>query len=145
MRCLAPILAFVPALAICGLSGSAVLAQQAEAVELPGRCNYSDRLAPLIDQAHVFVECDRLEMRRSDGGVDLTFSFPARLREIRFRGSFAETGRYTVSAIWLRSQRDWEEAEGDCEFDPAGSDAPAVVCVVKKGARIFVVNFAPEA
>lgn len=139
------ILALFSTLALGGLFDGAAHAQTSEKVEIAGRCNYSDRLAPLRDQAHVFVECDRLEMLRSEGEVELTFSFPARLREIKLRGTFGETGKFAVSAIRLRSQRDWDEAEGECEFDPLGGNNPAVVCVVKSGPRFFVVNFASEA
>ena len=142
-RCLAHF-AIACGLAASGHSLAHAQAGETETVEIEGRCSYSDRLAPLVDQGHIFVECDRLEMRRVDGEVELTFSFPARLREIELRGTFVQTGSYEVAEIRLRSQRDWSEAEGDCEFDPPGSDYPAVVCVVKSGARFYVVNFDPE-
>ena len=134
----------------CGIAASGqslahAQAGDADTVEIEGRCSYSARLAPLVDQGYIFVECDRLQMRRVDGGqVELSFSFPARLREIELRGTFVQTGSYEVAGIRLRSRRDWTEAEGDCEFDPPGSDYPAVVCVAKSGARFYVVNFEPE-
>ena len=83
-------------------------------------------------------------MRRVEGRVEISFAFPARLRSIELRGSFKEQGQFAVSAIRLRSQRDWAEAEGQCEFDPPGSDYPWVKCLVKDGPRFYVVNFEPS-
>jgi hypothetical protein len=114
------------------------------AVRVDGSCVYPDRLAPLLDQGHVFAECDRMEIRRADSRAELTFSFPARLREIELRGTFVQTGKFEAKAIRLRLQDKWEEAEGDCEFDPPGSDRPAVLCVVRSGPLFYVVNFTPE-
>ena len=131
-------------LAVLAFSGAAAQTDTAAPVVVEGQCNYSDSLAPLREQAHVFVECDRLEMRRVEARVEISFAFPARLRSIELRGSFKEQGQFAVSAIRLRSQRDWAEAEGQCEFDPPGSDYPWVKCLVKDGPRFYVVNFEPS-
>jgi len=106
-----------------------------------GRCTYSDELAPLLEQGHVFVECDRQEIRRAGSLDELAFTHPARLRSIEFRGSFTHADRFDVSAIRLRSQRDWDEAEGQCEFGPLGRERRKVTCLVKDGPRFFFVNF----
>lgn len=139
-RIVFPSLALVAGLA---LPAQLAFAQAEEPVEIEGRCSYSDTLAPLIEQGHVFVECDRLVMKRIEGGVELTFAHPARLRSIEFRGTFNLPGEFEVREMRLRSRRDRVEAEGTCEFDPPGSDTPEVTCLVKSGARFFVVNFAP--
>ncbi|MHA7821004.1 MAG: hypothetical protein ACX930_15260 [Erythrobacter sp.] len=133
----------------CFLAGSAHVpagaqAEHSEPVIIDGGCSYSDRFAPLLEQGHVFLECDRLVMRRSGRQVEVGFTFPARMRSVEFRGAFGEAGGFDVSAIRLRTRRDWEEAEGNCEFDPAGGDRPSAVCVVKSGPRFFVANFVPE-
>ena len=124
-------------------SEAAAQADAAEPVVVEGRCNYSDRLAPLIEQGHVFVQCDRLEKRQVGQQMEITFAFPARLRSLEFRGGFEDQGRFEVSAIRLRSQREWEEAEGQCEFGQPDRNGRMVTCVVRAGPRFFVVNFAP--
>lgn len=110
-------------------------------LELEGRCTYSDRLAPLREQNHFFVECDRMETRDLDGQVVFKFAFPARLRSLELRGTYVREGRFKVSAIRLRSQRDWDEAEGHCDLNLSESNDYTVTCLVKDGPRFFVVNF----
>ncbi len=136
-------LASAACLAASAHSGAAAQADVAEPVVVEGRCNYSDRLAPLIEQGHVFVECDRLEMRQVGRQMEITFAFPARLRAIEFRGGFEDQSWFEVSAIRLRSQREWEDAEGQCEFGQPDRNDRTVTCVVRAGPRFFVVNFAP--
>lgn len=109
-----------------------------------GQCGYSDSLAPLIEQNHVFVECDRMEIRRGQGEAEVKFAFPARLRSVEFRGGFDGAGVFQISAIRLRSQPDWKESEGQCEFVASGSETSQVKCIARDGARFFVVNFVPD-
>jgi hypothetical protein len=106
-----------------------------------GRCTYSEEIAPLLEQGHVFVECDRQEIRRLGSEAEIAFTYPARLRSIEFRGSFAQADRFEVSAIRLRSQREWTDAEGQCEFGPLGRERAKITCLVKDGPRFFLVNF----
>ena len=132
------------ALLVTGHAAVALQPESAEPVEIPGRCEYSDRLAPLLEQNHVFIECDRLIMRRVAGQSELVFAFPARLRSIEVRGRFEQGGRFSATAVRLRSQREWDEAEGTCEFGQPGNGQGVITCLIKSGARFFVVNFEPE-
>lgn len=140
MKSIAPILV----LAVATVVPVAAQDAAADKAVVEGKCNYSSRLAPLRDQGHIFIECDRLEMERRDGQVDVTFAFPARLYAFELRGRFGATGVYDVKAIRLRSWGDWREAEGKCEFEPAGNNYPAVACLLESGGRHYVVNFGPE-
>lgn len=106
-----------------------------------GRCTYSDSLAPLSEKTHVFIECDRMVKHDSDGQVEIEFAYPARLRSAKFRGSYVREGKFKVSAIRLRSQNDWEEAEGHCDHNLSQDNVYTVTCLVKKGPRFYVVNY----
>lgn len=134
-------LAFTFCLAGLAAAGLAAQTQSNDAEVIEGRCTYSDELAPLLQQGHVFVECDRQEMRRAGPQYELAFTYPARLRSIEFRGAFTQADRFDVSAIRLRSQPDWDDAEGQCEFGPLGRERRKVTCLVKDGPRFFFVNF----
>lgn len=122
-------------------AGATAQPHASDAVEFEGRCAYSDRLAPLIEQGHIFAECDRMIMRHGSDQFEIEFAFPARLRSIALRGTFAEPDEFAVSAIQLRSQREWKEAEGRCEFAISSGEYRVVTCVVKSGARFYVTNF----
>ena len=128
---------------LAGLTAAGLAAQtpgnDAEVIE--GRCTYSEELAPLLEQGHVFVECDRQVIRRAGSEAEIAFTYPSRLRSIEFRGSFARADRFDISAIRLRSQREWAEAEGQCEFGPLGRERAQVTCLVKDGPRFFLVHF----
>lgn len=141
------LLAFVAALAVSGVGTAQPAASQpgtSEPTVVKGFCSYSDQLAPLLEQNHFFAECDRLELRRVGGQVDATFAFPARLQSLELRGTFAKPGQLEISAMRLRSRRDWEEAEGQCDFTPRGEDYATVTCFVRNGPFFFGVSFARE-
>lgn len=124
------------------LAASGVAAQAVGDPEvIEGQCSYSEDLAPLLEQGHVFVECDRLEIRRGGSEAEIAFTYPSRLRSVEFRGGFTRADRFEISAIRLRSQRDWAEAEGQCEFGPLGRERTKVTCLVKDGPRFLLANF----
>ena len=133
-------LAITACIAVLAPSGVAAQAVGGDPEVIEGRCSYSDELAPLLEQGHVFVECDRQVIRRAGSEAKIAFTYPSRLRSIEFRGSFARTDRFEISAIRLRSRNDWGEAEGQCEFGPLGRERAKVTCLVKDGPRFFLVN-----
>lgn len=128
---------------LAGLAAAGLAAQtpsnDPEIIE--GRCTYSEELAPLLEQGHVFVECDRQVIRRAGSGAEIAFTYPSRLRSIEFSGSFTRADRFDISAIRLRSQDEWAEAQGQCEVGPLGRERAKVTCLVKDGPRFFFVNF----
>lgn len=128
---------------LAGLGASGVVAQAvgSDPEVIEGQCSYSEDLAPLLERGHVFVECDRLEIRRGGSEAEIAFTYPSRLRSVEFRGGFTRADRFEISAIRLRSQNEWTEAEGQCEFGPLGRERTKVTCLVKDGPRFFLVNF----
>ncbi|WP_252259752.1 hypothetical protein [Erythrobacter aurantius] len=128
-------------LAVLAASGVAAQAVGSDPEVIEGRRSYSEDLAPLLEQGHVFVECDRLEIRRGGSEAEIAFTYPSRLRSVEFRGGFTRADRFEISAIRLRSQNEWTEAEGQCEFGPLGRERTKVTCLVKDGPRFFLVNF----
>ena len=135
------------ALALFGAASlvpTAAQADGAEPVVIKGNCNYSDQLAPLIEQQHFFAECDRLVIHHDGAQTVLAFSHPSRLRLIEFRAVRDATGRSQVSAVRLRSQRDWEKADGQCEQQMQAEGYPTVTCLVRSGPFFYVTNFVPD-
>lgn len=134
-------LALTACLAMLAPSGVAAQAVGSDPEVIEGQCSYSEDLAPLLERGHVFVECDRLEIRRGGSEAEIAFTYPSRLRSVEFRGGFTRADRFEISAIRLRSQNEWTEAEGQCEFGPLGRERTKVTCLVKDGPRFFLVNF----
>ena len=128
-------------LAGLGASGVAAQAVGGDPKVIEARCSYSEDLAPLLEQGHVFVECDRLEIHRGGSEAEIAFKYPSRLRSIEFRGGFTRADRFDISAIRLRTQNEWTEAEGQCEFGPLGRERTKVTCLVKDGPRFLLANF----
>ena len=128
-------------LAVLAASGVAAQAVGSDPEVIEGQCSYSEDLAPLLEQGHVFVECDRLEIRRGGSEAEIAFTYPSRRRSVEFRGGFTRADRFDISAIRLRTQNEWSEAEGQCEFGPLGRERTKVTCLVKDGPRFFLVNF----
>lgn len=138
-------LALCGVLAAFGVAAPAATAKEPERIEVEGACTYAERLAPLIEQQHSFVLCDRFITLRDGDRVELVFSYPSRLQSIEFRGAFVRPDRFEISAFRLRSENRWETARGQCEFASPRREASAIKCLASDGPRFFVVNFDPAA
>ena len=64
-------LALCGVLAAFGVAAPAAMAGKPERIEVEGACTYAERLAPLIEQQHSFVLCDRFITLRDGDRVEM--------------------------------------------------------------------------
>lgn len=126
-------------LAFCAVPGSAQGVSEALVTEFDGRCFYADRYAPLLEQGHVFADCDSASIEQAGSQAIFSFRHSRRERGMDFRTSF-NGENWDVTAVRLRSG-EWRDVPGECKVYRRDGSIRTLTCITTRGARIYVANF----